>query len=60
MTRDLEWHENKKLRLAEVAAPQMLEALRSAQTSLAILGCTQEHPTIIEIRAAIKAATGEP
>jgi hypothetical protein len=36
MTRDLEWHENKKLRRMEVAAPRMLEALK------AIIECDAE------------------
>jgi hypothetical protein len=34
MTRDLEWHENKKLRRMEVAAPQMLAALKSIMDTM--------------------------
>jgi hypothetical protein len=59
MTRDLEWHENKKLRLMENAAQQMLEALvqwREAQRA-------KDAVAIVEAQfardAAIKAATGE-
>jgi hypothetical protein len=31
MTHDLEWHENKKLRRMEVAAPEMLAALQEVE-----------------------------
>jgi hypothetical protein len=59
---DLEWHENKKLRRMEVAAPRMLEALQFlrreyARPSSDVL-LTDEAKDRID--AAIKAATDEP
>jgi hypothetical protein len=62
---DLEWHENKKLRRMEVAAPRMLEALKALAEEFVWMddapngGYAPSHP-IVEARAAIKAATGEP
>ena len=40
-----------------LAAPDMLEALRAAKTTLAIAGIGPEHETSITIRAAIAKAT---
>jgi hypothetical protein len=39
MTRDLEWHENKALRRMEVAAPEMLAALKG------LLAWAEKQPT---------------
>jgi uncharacterized membrane protein len=54
MTRDLDWHENKKLRRMEVAAPEMLAALQ------AILAAKETgFPEALQLaRAAIAKATG--
>jgi hypothetical protein len=62
MTRDLEWHENKKLRRMEVAAPDLLAALEriaeiaTSQRRLAVNMNAIEHIA----REAIANATREP
>jgi hypothetical protein len=59
---DLEWHENKKLRRMEVAAPQMLAALKSLMDAMPR---SQDRPPGVSIgqwyaaRAAIAEAEGE-
>jgi hypothetical protein len=67
MTHDLEWHENKKLRRMEVAAPEMLAALQEVEwifdgeediTNNG--GPNNAMKALAVVRAAIRKATGEP
>jgi hypothetical protein len=58
MTHDLEWHENKKLRRMEVAAPEMLDALRGSLDALRSI-CDPGDPALERVYAAIAKATGD-
>jgi hypothetical protein len=67
-THDMEWHENKKRRRMEVAAPEMLAALKEARDIIANywpLSTPESEPekstiaAINKIEAAIRAAEGE-
>jgi hypothetical protein len=55
MTRDLEWHENKKLRRMEVAAPEMLAVLQDVAEHFE----GTDSPLGERARAVIRKATGE-
>jgi hypothetical protein len=62
---DLEWHENKKLRRLEVAAPEMLKALKAVLDHLhiAMQGPDWSETAILDAfdvaQDAINAAEGE-
>jgi hypothetical protein len=58
MTRDLEWHENKKLRRMEVAAPDMLDALRQWQYAERERDAEEMVNAKLSRDAAIRKATG--
>jgi hypothetical protein len=60
---DLEWHENKKLRRMEVAAPKMLDALKAVEEWWLADGTHHfvgAPYAIFAVRAAIAEAEGEP
>jgi hypothetical protein len=57
---DLEWHENKLRRRMEVAAPEMLAALKLVRSSAEQGFIFLDGNTAWKIDEAILAATGEP